>query len=93
MIDKKTIEHIAKLARLHVTEQEAQEYSTQLAKALGHFEQISKINTAGVEPLVTPTEIESFWREDVVAQEFSPEEMTANAPSKAGNLFKVPPVI
>lgn len=93
MIDKKTIEHIAKLARLHVTEQEAQEYSTQLGKALGHFEQISKINTAGIEPLVTPTEIEAYWREDVVVQELSPEEMTANAPSKAGNLFKVPPVI
>lgn len=93
MIDKKTIEHIAKLARLHVTEEEAQQYSTQLAKALNHFEQISKINTAGVEPLVTPTEIEAFWREDVVKQEFSAEEMTANAPAKAGNLFKVPPVV
>lgn len=93
MIDKKTIEHIAKLARLHVTEEEAQEYSVQLAKAFNHFEQISKINTAGLEPLITPTEIESFWREDVVVQEFTPEEMTANAPSKAGNLFKVPPVI
>ncbi|MGZ3768397.1 MAG: Asp-tRNA(Asn)/Glu-tRNA(Gln) amidotransferase subunit GatC [Bdellovibrio sp.] len=93
MIDKKTIGHIAKLARLNVTEEEAQEYSAQLAKALGHFEQISKIDTAGVEPLITPTEIEAYWREDVVCQEFTPEEMTANAPAKAGNLFKVPPVI
>ncbi|KHD88578.1 MAG: glutamyl-tRNA amidotransferase [Bdellovibrio sp. ArHS] len=93
MIDKKTIEHIAKLARLHVTEEEAQEYSIQLAKALGHFEQISKINTAGIAPLVTPTEIESYWREDVAQQDFTAEEMTANAPAKAGNLFKVPPVV
>lgn len=93
MIDKKTIEHIAKLARLHVTEEEAHEYSTQLAKALGHFEQIAKIDTTGIEPLVTPTEIEAYWREDVVKQEFSAEEMTANAPAKAGNLFKVPPVV
>jgi len=93
VIDKKTIEHIAKLARLKITEEEAQEYSTQLAKALNHFEQISKINTEGVEPLVTPTEIEPFWREDVVKQEFTAEEMTANAPAKAGNLFKVPPVV
>lgn len=93
MIDKKTIEHIAKLARLHITEEEAQEYSTQLGKALAHFEQISKINTAGVEPMITPTEIEAYWREDVVKQEFTAEEMTANAPAKAGNLFKVPPVV
>ena len=93
MIDKKTIEHIAKLARLHITEAEAAEYSSQLEKVLGNFEKISKIDTAGVEPLVTPTEIEAYWREDEVKQEFTAEEMTANAPSRAGNLFKVPPVV
>lgn len=93
MIDKKTIEHIAKLARLEITEAEAEEYSEQLGKALSHFEQISKIVTTGVEPLVTPTEIEEFWREDVVSQEFTSEEMISNAPSRAGNLFKVPPVV
>ena len=93
MIDKKTIEHIAKLSRLQISEQEAQEYSQQLSKALGYFEQISKVDTKGIEPLVTPTEIEAYWREDVAQTEFTAEEMTANAPSKAGNLFKVPPVV
>ena len=93
MIDKKTIEHIAKLARLEISDAEAVEYSEQLGKALGHFEQISKINTQGIEPLITPTEIEEFWREDAAKQEFTAEEMTSNAPSKAGNLFKVPPVV
>lgn len=93
MIDKKTIEHIAKLARLEITDAEANEYSQQLGKALNHFEQISKINTQGIEPLFTPTDIEEFWREDVAKQEFTPEEMTSNAPAKAGNLFKVPPVV
>lgn len=93
MIDKKTIEHIAKLARLHITEEEANEYSSQLSKAIGHFEQIAKVDTQGVEPLITPTEIESFWREDEAKTDFTSEEMTANAPAKAGNLFKVPPVV
>jgi aspartyl-tRNA(Asn)/glutamyl-tRNA(Gln) amidotransferase subunit C len=93
MIDKKAIEHIAKLARLHVTESEAQEFSTQLSKALGYFEQISKVPTEGVEPLVTPSEIETFWREDKVTKEFSADQLVANAPDKVGNLFKVPPVV
>ncbi len=93
MIDKKTIKHIAKLARLEITEDEADEYSQQLGKAMAHFEQISKVDTTGIEPLVTPTEIDDFWREDVATQEFTPEEMTSNAPAKAGNLFKVPPVV
>lgn len=93
MIDKKTIEHVAKLARLKITDEEAQEYTTQLGKALSHFEQIAKIDTEGVEPLVTPTQIEAYWREDLVEKKFTPEEMTQNAPAKAGNLFKVPPVV
>ena len=93
MIDKKTIEHIAKLARLHVTEAEAAEYSQQLEKVLANFEQIAKVDTAGIEPMITPTEIEAYWREDQPKHDFTPEEMTANAPSRAGNLFKVPPVV
>lgn len=93
MIDKKTIEHIAKLARLQITESEAADYSVQLAKVLQNFEQIAKIDTSGIEPLITPTEIESYWREDVVQQDFTSEEILANAPSRTGNLFKVPPVV
>lgn len=93
MIDKKTLEHIAKLARLHVTEAEAAEFSQQLNKAMGYFEQISTVNTEGVEALVTPIEVDPTWRDDQVKREFTPEEMTANAPDKIGNLFKVPPVV
>lgn len=93
MIDKKTIEHIAQLSRLAIDEKQAAEYSVQLSKALDYFDQISKVNTQGIEPLVTPTEIEAFWREDKVEKEFTSDEMTQNAPSKIGHLFKVPPVV
>lgn len=93
MIDKKTVEQIAKLARLSITDKEAEEYSAQLSKILGHFEQISKIDTKGVEPLITPTDIEEFWREDAVKHENTAEEIVANAPQKTGHLFTVPPVV
>lgn len=93
MIDKKAIEHIANLARLKISDVEAQEYSDQLGKALKHFEQIAKVDTTGVEPMITPTDIETYWREDKVQADYTAEEMTANAPDKAGNLFKVPPVV
>ena len=93
MIDKKNIEHIAKLARLKVTPEEATEYGDQLTKVLAHFKQISKINTDNIEPLVTPSEIEFFLREDTSSQDFQTEDMLKNAPEKAGNLFKVPPVV
>jgi aspartyl-tRNA(Asn)/glutamyl-tRNA(Gln) amidotransferase subunit C len=93
MIDQKTIQHIAKLARLKITEAEAATYSDQLTKVLSHFEKISAISTEGVEPLVTPSEIEFYARPDVVKKENTADEMVANAPEKAGNLFKVPPVV
>lgn len=93
MIDKKQLEHIAKLARLEITDAEAQEYASQLSKALSYFEQISKIETKGIEPMVTPTEIETYWRDDQAKKDYSAEEMVANAPQKTGNLFTVPPVV
>ncbi|MFM6926870.1 MAG: Asp-tRNA(Asn)/Glu-tRNA(Gln) amidotransferase subunit GatC [Bdellovibrio sp.] len=93
MIDKKTIEHIAKLARLKITESEAVEYCNQMEKILQSFEKLATVDTKGVEPLITPTEIETYWREDVVTQEITSEEILANAPSRVGSLFKVPPVV
>lgn len=93
MIDEKTIQHIAKLARLKVSPEDAAEYGTQLTKVLNHFQQISKINTDGVEPLVTPSDIDFYTRPDESRQVLSTAEMLANAPEKAGNLFKVPPVV
>lgn len=93
MIDRKTIEHIAKLARLYITEEEAQQYGEQLKKVLNHFEKVSTIDTKGVEPLITPTDVKPYWREDKVQKDYSAEEMVANAPEKTGNLFTVPPVV
>lgn len=93
MIDQKTIQHIAKLAKLKITDEDATTYGDQLSKVLSHFQKIESINTKGIEPLTTPTEIEFFSREDVVKKENAAEEMVANAPEKAGNLFKVPPVV
>jgi aspartyl-tRNA(Asn)/glutamyl-tRNA(Gln) amidotransferase subunit C len=93
MIDPKTILHIAKLARLQISDTEAAEFSVQMEKILQNFQKIENIKTEGVEPMVTPTEIEAYWREDQVVQNFKPEDMVANAPDRAGNLFKVPPVV
>ena len=93
MIDQKSIQHIAKLARLKVSPEEAQEYGEQLTKVLNHFQQIANIDTTNVEPLVTPAEIEFFMRSDEADHKIETEEMLKNAPEKAGNLFKVPPVV
>lgn len=93
MITIAEIEKIAKLARLEVAPERAKELADQLQRVLKHFEQIAQVETKGVEPLITPTEIETYWREDLVEQELTPEEILSNAPDKIGHLFRVPPVI
>jgi aspartyl-tRNA(Asn)/glutamyl-tRNA(Gln) amidotransferase subunit C len=93
MLDKKLIQNLAHLARLNIAEDEAQDLSVQLGKALSYFEQISKIKTDGIDPLMTPTQISSYWREDVVKQEVSTDEILSTAPDKSGRLFRVPPVV
>ena len=92
-LDLKTIQHIAKLSRLYVSDDQAQEYSEQLTKIMGFFDKISALPTDGVEPLVTPTEIEANWRDDREENKYSSEQMVENAPSRQGSLFKVPPVV
>jgi len=93
MVDQKTIEQVAKLARLNLKPNEAEYFSQQLTKVLDHFKHISSLDTNGVEPLVTPSEIAFHAREDNVEKNNTVEEMVANAPDKAGHLFKVPPVV
>lgn len=91
--NKDVIQKIANLARLRLTPEEANEFSEQLSKIIIHFDEISNIDTQGIEPLITPSEIEYSTREDVAKQNFKAEDMVANAPEKQGNLFKVPPVV
>lgn len=92
-MDSESIKKTAQLAKLALSEKELNEVTGQLGLILKHFEKISEIPTENVEPLLTPTEIETFWREDVVLQELSPDEVLQNAPLSQGHLFKVPPVV
>lgn len=91
--DEKSVQKIAHLARLNLTNTEAVELSQQLSKVIAHFDEISLLDTHGIEPLITPSEIEFSPREDIVNTDYTAEAMVANAPEKQGNLFKVPPVV
>ncbi len=92
-IEIETVERMAKMARLNLSGSQLHEYTQQMSTVLKYFEEISLVDTRGIEPMVTPSEIESFWREDVAKNEYSAEEMVANAPLRSGSLFKVPQVV
>lgn len=93
MLNKEAVLKVAKLARLNITEQEALDYQKQLEKVLDSFQKITTVNTDGIEPLVTPTPVDLFMREDEVLQSVTVDEIIKCAPDAKGNLFKVPPVV
>jgi aspartyl-tRNA(Asn)/glutamyl-tRNA(Gln) amidotransferase subunit C len=92
-LDTKTIQKVAHLAKLSLAPQEVSMITNKLTMVLEHFEKIAEVPTEGVEPLVTPISLDQILRSDEVCQELSPEEILENAPSRQGNLFKVPPVL
>ena len=93
MISEDEVRRVAALARLTVTEDETKALAKQLSMVLKHFEQVSQVNTEGVEPLVTATDMPEFWRDDEIVAWDGAEAALANAPESVGNLFKVPPVV
>lgn len=93
MLTKETVFQVAKLARLTISEEDAVVYQEQFEKILNYFQNISTMDTQGVEPLISPITTPAFLREDKVIQDISVDEILKNAPEAKGNLFKVPPVI
>lgn len=92
-MEKKEVEHVANLARLEMTDQEITLFTQQLAQILKHFGELKQLNTDGIEPMVTPSDIEYWVREDKVIPGPGAEAILQNAPARVGNLFKVPPVV
>lgn len=93
MISEAEVARVALLARLSLTPEETKQMAAQLSMILAAFEKVEKIDTTGVEPLVTPTDVDNVWRADVERTWESPEVAMKNAPEAVGNLFKVPPVV
>lgn len=92
-ISKDTIIKIAKLARLELSEKEISLYSEQLQAIIGHVSQLSEVNTEGVLPLVTATDMVQTFSDDSTTNSIEPGVTTSNAPERSGHLFKVPPVL
>ncbi len=92
-LDLDAVRKVAMLSRLELTESEVTEYAGQLAAVLENFEQLQAVDTTGIEPLITPTDLSVRLREDIAVKTSDIESFLVNAPARSGNLFKVPPVV
>jgi len=87
------IDKIASLARLQLSENEKNNFKDQMKSILSYFEQLSEVDTKGVEPMVTPTVLDKNFRDDKKVNWEGSSLALELAPQKKGNLYQVPPVV
>ena len=92
-ITKKEVEHVARLARLALSENEKENFTEQLGKILHHIERLNKLDTAQVSPTAHPFFSKTVWREDKTYRWSESEPILENAPEKEESFFKVKKVI
>ncbi len=92
-IDPDQIRRIARLARINLTPDELEQFSTQLSDILNYVDQLSELNTEGVEPTTHPLKISNVFRPDRAARSLSSQQALANAPRTHGDFFAVPKVL
>jgi len=87
------VRHIAKLARIGMSDAEIEALVPELNNILGWVEQLGEVNTDGVEPLATVVDQKLRLRDDVVNDGNIRDEVLANAPEAQHGFFVVPKVI
>ena len=92
-VDLATVKRVARLARLAVSEEEAQKMMGELNGILGFVEQLSEVNVKDVEPMTSVTPMVMRKRADVVTDGDKADDITANAPATTENFFMVPKVV
>ena len=85
--------HIARLARLGLTESEVDKLQEQLSHILENFEILQQVDTTDVPPTAQPIPLQNVLRDDVVAESFLPGDILNNAPRREGDYFRVRPVL
>jgi aspartyl-tRNA(Asn)/glutamyl-tRNA(Gln) amidotransferase subunit C len=92
-ITRQEVEHVAKLSRLELSEQDKEKLTDQLSNILTYVEKMNELDTKGVEPTSHILEINNVMRDDVAAESLPQEKAIGNAPDKAFGHYKVPKII
>jgi len=93
MIDHETVEHVAKLARIGMTEEDIEKFGDQLSAILEHIAILQEVDVSGVSPIAHASRLHSIMRPDVPRPSYPPEELLANAPDQEDNCLKVRAVL
>jgi aspartyl-tRNA(Asn)/glutamyl-tRNA(Gln) amidotransferase subunit C len=92
-LSRQDIEKVALLARLRLSDAEAARMTGELAKIVAFVDQLSEIDTEGVEPMAHAMDVRNVFREDQLAASLPREEALANAPQHDDRGYLVPAVL
>ena len=90
-ITREEVLHVAKLARLELTEDEVVRLTEQLGAILEAVSKVSELDLSDVPPTSHPLELVNVWRDDEPGPSLPLEDVFANAPERDGDFFRVPP--
>jgi len=92
-ITRVEVEHVARLARLDLSETELDTFTVQMDAILAYVEKLNSLDTEGIVPTSHAVPMENAFREDILVPSIGVENAVANAPNHAESFFRVPKVI
>ena len=92
-LSREEVLHIARLARLGLSEAEIDKMREQLSNILENFEILKQVDITGVPPTAQSIALQSVMRDDEVAPSLPSDEILANAPRREGDFFRVRAVL
>jgi aspartyl-tRNA(Asn)/glutamyl-tRNA(Gln) amidotransferase subunit C len=92
-ITMKEVEHVARLARLELTNEEKERMRAQLDSILSYIDKLNELDTSAVEPTFHVLPMMNVFRDDEVRPSLSQEEALANAPDRQDLFFRVPRIL
>lgn len=90
MVTEKLVKKVAAVARLDLTKEEVEEFTSQLSDVIKWFDELAKVDTKNVEPSFHPLKTENVFRDDEVGECLSQDESLSNTSHKEDGFFKGP---
>lgn len=87
------VDHVAKLCRIHISQEERKKFAEQLNQILAYMDKLNELNTENVEPTSHAVPLKNVLRKDELSRSMDTENVLANAPDKYKEYFKVPKII
>jgi aspartyl-tRNA(Asn)/glutamyl-tRNA(Gln) amidotransferase subunit C len=92
-LSRDEVAHVAKLARLQLTEEQLDVFTPQLAAILDHAADVEALELGDVPPTAHPYPLANVWRPDVPRDAGIRDAVLDQAPSAEAGMFRVPPVL